>query len=175
MLYYMGLADVQLLMLSLAMVMLIAGMLSIYIPRHTIISSLVMLLIFTLGYHTMIASSAVTGKPSFDATRMEGVLGGYLGFRHGDKVYIAVLINTSTGPELIAIPYSQSANDSLQQGMEKYIVEGIPQLVRGKQEQQQQDSELESDEQGQGGGDGQDDGAVEVYDFAQDHLPTKQQ
>ena len=174
MLYYMGMPDIQLLLLSLAMVLLMAGTLSIYIPRHTIVSAVAMLLIFFLGYHTIMSSTAVTGKPSFDQSRLEGVLGGYLGFRHDGEVYIAVLLNTSTGPELIAMPYTESDNKMLQEGMKKWIEQGIPQLVSGKKSKKQ-DGESESHEQGNGGGDGQADGALEVYDFAQDHLPAKQQ
>lgn len=176
MLYYLSMHDVQMLLLSFMSVMLLASWLSIYIPRRTSISAACMILIFVVSYHTIIASSAMTGKPSFDSTGMSGVLGGFLPFIHGDKQYIAILVKTADGPELFAIPYSQPDDEALQESMRKWIELGLPQMVSDSGvDKDLEEANGKKTTQEQGGGDGQEGGRLVTHDFAQDNLPPKKQ
>lgn len=175
MLYYLAMHDVQMLLLCFMSVILVAGSLSIYIPSKTYIAATVMLLIFAVGYYTLIASTAITGKPTFDTSGMSGLLGGFLGFEHDGEQYIAILINTQDGPQLFSIPYTESDNQSLQEGMKKYVESGIPQVINGKTGKEEDEGKKTGNDQGAAGEEGQDAGMLEVYDFAQDQLPPKQQ
>lgn len=174
MLYYIAMHDVQMLLLCFMSVMLIAGTLSIYIPSRTYVAAFVMLLIFAVGYYTLIVSTALTGKPTFDTNGMSGLLGGFIGFDHDGEQYIAILINTQDGPKLFSIPYSEQDNQSLQEGMQKYIESGVPQVINGKQGNEQSEGKKTGNDEGAAGEEGQEGGMLEVYDFAQDQLPIKQ-
>lgn len=172
MLYYIGSPEIKLLVISFLAVMLYAGLLTVFIPRRTWISSVFMALLFGVTYFTLIKSSALLGKPRWTPDERVGQLGGFISFEHDGKRWIAVLIKTNAGPELIAIPHKGETEAELHDSMGRYIKDGQGQIVRKKPDGTVAADKNKSGTKGDRRNGGQD-GDLEFYEFNEDYLQPK--
>ena len=172
MLYYISTPEIKILVVSFIAVMLYAGLLTVFIPRRAWMSSLAMALLFGVTYFTLIASSALLGKPLWTQDERVGQLGGYISFDHDGKKWIAVLMKTPSGPELIAVPHKGETEAELNDSMNRFIKNGQGQIVR-----KPAGGTMSSDKAKQGNKDNQNrqgqEGDLEFYEFNENYLEPK--
>ena len=171
MLYYISTPEIKLLIVSFIAVMLYAGLLTVFIPRRVWMSSLAMALLFGVTYYALFASSALLGKPRWTPDERVGQLGGYVAFEHDGKKWIAVLLKTESGPELIAIPHKGETEAELQDSMTRYIKNGQGQIVRKKPDGTMTGEKGKPGEKNKNR-DGQE-GELEFYEFNENYLEPK--
>jgi len=171
MLYYIKDLDVQLLVAGFCAVMLYAGLLTVFIPRRVWFGALFMTALFAFTYMTLINSGDLLGKPKWTDDERVGQLGGYVIFEHSNQKWIALLLKTDTGPELVAVPYKGTTESELSDSMNRFV-KGQGQIVRKRP-----GGTISSDKTRQGNREDNDkqekEGDLEFYEFNEDFLVPK--
>lgn len=172
MLYYISTPEIQLLVASFLAVMLYAGLLTVFIPRKVWISSLFMSLLFGVSYMALMNSTSLLGKPLWTEGERVGQLGGYISFEHDGQRWIAVLMKTDSGPQLIAVPYKGQTEAELNDSMSRFIKNGQGQIVR-----KPPGGTMSSDKAKPGNKNNQNregpEGELEFYEFNENYLQPK--
>lgn len=175
MLYYLSLTDIKLLVTAWLLMLVYMGVISAIMPWHVLLRCASMALVFALGYGTVMASTAILGKPLITDEEKVGLLGGYLPWDWDGKRYMVLLLKTDQGAELVAAPYTPGDDTQLQDSMQRWVKSGQATLVRKRPngitvDKERQGSGSDANQNGQGEGQG-----LEFYEFNQDVLKPKDQ
>ena len=173
MLYYISQPEIQMLIAAFLAVMVYSAILSVFVNANLIMRSLLMAAVFMVSYLALITSGTLLGKPAWRDEEKVGQLGGYVTFDHDGLKWIAILLRTENGPELIATPHTPEDDRQLQDSMSRWMKTGQGQIVR----KPPRGSKLEpGDREGNGNGNRTNDGSggeLEFYEFNDQFLQPK--
>lgn len=184
MLWLLELHQVYILFSMLLLLMLYAAVVTVRVNMPAWAKVLIIPLIFTITYQSMVVSEILVGKPSYSEAESQGILGGYVIFDKNGHKEIAFLLNTKDrGPTLFAVPYDPDTEKGLSQAMQKLATKGIPTMVRKKGKAVDSQGEEGEGKEGEGKGDGRvgkggigggsQKGPLEFYDFTDQYLVPK--